>query len=286
MEAHHQPEYEKFMRQHTEVENARAVRKRKRSGDGTTQLKLYTNNNQVGINNRPDPKLQARWDDSVVKLVSETGISFFACDKLGILLEAIWPSGKFRLKVRSRVSSHVTERRLILKVDVFSILISVAQEDGGLPGVAFTSDMWRSRALDSFLSLTCHLINASMELVKIVPFVQYFGDNKHSGHNIKLMMDQFLKVIGMDGDQVAKVCVTDNASNNKVMFHHQQSSTSMWTKLWTNVRSLPPSFGGRRGTKMSSKKPASKLKQASRCQRFQTKLVGTVRRQMLQPPSL
>ena len=237
MEAHHQPEYEKFMKQHTEVENARAVRKRKRSGDGTTQLKLYTNNNQVGIDNRPDPKLQARWDGAVVKLVSETGISFFACDKLGILLEAIWPSGNFRLKVRSRVtvSRHVTERSSILKVDVFSILITVAQEDGGLPGVAFTSDMWRSRALDSFLSLTCHLINSSMELIKIVPFVQYFGDNKHSGYNIKLLMDQFLQVIGMERDQVAKVCVTDNASNNKVMF---RLSGGNLTAYYCNIHTM------------------------------------------------
>lgn len=239
MEAHHQPEYEQFLRQHNEVENARAERrKRKRSGDGTMQLKLFSNNNnQVGLDNRLDPKLQARWDDAVVKFVSETGISFFNCEKLGILLEAIWPNGKLRLKVKSRVtvSRHVKERSLSLKVEVFSILISVAQEDGGLPGIAFTSDLWRSRALDSFMALTCHFINASMELIKLVPFIQYFGDNRHTGYNIKLMMDQFLRVIGMDGDQVAKVCVTDNASNNKVMF---RLSNGVLTAYYCNIHTM------------------------------------------------
>lgn len=233
MEAHHEKQNEKFLQQHAHIENARSERrKRKRSGDGTKQLTLFSNNNQMGIDNRLDPKLQGRWDTAVVKFVSETGISFFACEKLGILLEAIWPS-KLRLAVRSRqtVSRHIAERSLSLKVEVFSILICAGE--GGLPGIAFTSDMWRSRTLDSFMSLTCHFINAEMELIKIVPFVQYFGENRHTGYNLKVMMDQFIEAIGMSGDVVAKTCVTDNASNNKVMFRLTDNLDAYYCNIHT-----------------------------------------------------
>lgn len=236
MEAHHEEENIQFMKQHKAVEDSRAEkRKRKRSGDGTKQLKLFNNNSMVGVDNRHDPKLQSRWDDAVVKFVAETGISFYACQKLGILLEAIWTSGNFRLRVKSdvTVSRHVTERSLSLKVEVFSILKCAALEDGGLPGIAFTSDLWRSRALDSYMALTCHFITADMELIKLVPFVQYFGDNRHTGCNLKLMMDQFIKTIGMDNPQIIKTCVTDNASNNKVMFRLSNNLQEYYCNIHT-----------------------------------------------------
>ena len=221
LEAHHGSAYEKMMQQHADVETRRDERrKRKRSGDGLKQFKLTGNNNNVlTLNNKLDPKLQARWDASVVKFVSETGISFFACEKLGILLEAIWPQGRPRLIARSQwtVSRHVAERSLSLKVDLYSILVSAAQEENDFPGIAFTTDMWRSRALDSYMALTAHFINKQMKLVKIVPFVEYFGQNRHTGCNIMLFMDQFMKAIGMDGDHITKTVVCDNASNNKVM---------------------------------------------------------------------
>ena len=233
MEAHHEKENEKFLKQHAHIEKARAEKRKRKRGDGTMQLKLFSNNNnRLGLDNRLDPKMQERWDAAVVKFVSETGISFFACEKLGILLEAIWPN-KLRLAVKSQwtVSRHVAERSLSLKVEVFSILICAAKD--GLPGIAFTSDMWRSRALDSFMSLTCHFINAEMELIKVVPFVQYFGDNRHTGYNLKLMMDQFIEAIGMTGDSVVKTCVTDNASNNKVMFRLSDNLDSYYCNIHT-----------------------------------------------------
>ena len=236
MEAHHDVENVLFLKQHRAVEEARAEkRKRKRSGDGTKQLRLISNNNKMEVDNQKDPKLQARWDDAVVTLVSETGISFFACQKLGVLLEAIWPNGKLRLRVKSdtTVSRHVTERSLSLKVEVYSILICAALDDGGLPGIALTSDMWRSRALDSFMSLTCHFITATMHLIKLCPFVQYFGENRHTGSNIKLMMDQFLSVIGIDRPNIIKTCVTDNAGNNKVMFRMSEELQEYYCNIHT-----------------------------------------------------
>ena len=219
MEAWHAQENQKMKKKHEEIENLRAAnRKRKRtgSGDGTQQLTLISNNNnQIVVDNKIDPKLQARWDEAVVKFVAKTGESFNCGEKLDILLKAIW-NGRLRLKVHTRftVSRHVAERSLSLKVEVFSILNTAAKDSGGF---AFTTDLWRSRALDSFMAFTAHFINKEMKLQKFVPFVQHFGNNPHTGLNIKIFVDQFLEVLGMDGIENTKTIVCDNASNNKVM---------------------------------------------------------------------
>ena len=216
MEAWHPEAFEKMKSKHEELQILRETRKRKRAGDRTRQLTLISNNNnQLSVENKMDPKLQARWDDAVVKFVSETGVSFQCCEKLDILLDAVW-NGRMRLKVRSRttVTKHVGARSLCLMADVYNILNVMAKECGGF---GFTTDLWTSRALDSFMAFTCHFINKEMELQKFVPFVEYFGVNRHTGRNIKLFINQFLAALGMDGNDISKTIVCDNASNNKVM---------------------------------------------------------------------
>ena len=221
------------MEQHQKVETAREVARRKRKHwDGNKQQFLVGNeNNYLSVFRKPDPKLQARWDDSVVNYVAETGVSFQACEKLVTPLRAIWPNG-LRLKVRhaTTVSRHVHERSLSLKIELYSLLHMLKDSIGGL---AFTTDMWRSRALDSYLALTAHVMTEDMELFKMVPFVQYFGPNRHTGENIHLMMDQMLKAIGMDSDNISKTCVSDNASNNKVMFDLSNNLQSYYCCLHT-----------------------------------------------------
>ena len=88
MEAHHKEEFKKMESQKEEREILRKKRKRKRSGDGdgTKQLKLIgNNNNNLGLNNKLDPKVQERWDNAVVKFVYETGSSFRSCNKFDMV---------------------------------------------------------------------------------------------------------------------------------------------------------------------------------------------------------
>ena len=223
MQAHHKEEYEKLEIQQQQVEELRSIKKRKKS-DGHRQLRLIgTNNNQIGLNNKLDPKVQARWDEAVVQYVTETGTSFRSCEKFDILLKAVWPNGKPRVNVRSgqTVSKHVGKESQNLIGEVYSILSQSKEETRG---IAFTSDMWRSRALDSFMSLTAHFISKDYELVVLVPFVTWFGHNRHTGVNIKLLLDQFFKILGLDGEHIYRTVVTDNASNNGVMFRLSRDS--------------------------------------------------------------
>ena len=221
MESHHESSYRQMMIQYEHVEQLRrekADRKRKRSGDGTTQLKLFVsgNNNQVSVDKRLDPELQSRWDTAVVDFVAEAGVSFEVCTKLDILLRSIWPNGRLRVKVRNgnTVSSHVSKMSIDLKRDVYSIIKSDRDQTKSF---AFTTDLWRSRSLDSFMALTCHYINGEFELVKLVPFIEYFGSNRHTGENLQVMMDQFMSALGLEGEEFGKYVVCDNASNNVVM---------------------------------------------------------------------
>ena len=54
-----------------------------------------------------------------------------------------------------------------------------------------------------------------MVLVKLVPFVGFFGTKRHTGHNIRLVLDQFIENLELDEKDINKYIVMDNASNNK-----------------------------------------------------------------------
>lgn len=134
-------------------------------------MKLFSNNNnKIVVDNRLDPRLQSRWDAAVVEFVYEAGVSFEVCQKLDILLHSIWPTGKLRVTVRNArtVSRHVSQKSTSLKVDVYSIIKADSVKNKAF---AFTTDLRRSRALDSFMALTCHYINDEFQLVKLVPFI-------------------------------------------------------------------------------------------------------------------
>ena len=219
MKAHHEPQYIKMMEQQELILNLRREKAERKKGynDKTVQLKLFSgNNNTLAVNQKLDPQLQSRWDAAVVDFVSESGVSFGACQKLDILLRAIWPTGRLKLKVRNAVtvSRHIDERSIQQKVDLYSI-INAARTN--TKSFSFTTDLWKSRSNDSFMALTCHYVNSDYELIKLVPFIQFFGVNRHTGKNLKVMMDQFMEVLGLGGSEYQTYVVLDNASNNKVM---------------------------------------------------------------------
>ena len=188
----------------------------KKKKENLGQPKLSFKGGQLTVNFQRDPEMQARWDRAVVHYLSETFSSFQSASKMGILLNAIWPSGKHKIQVRSdkTIAKHVEETSAELLKNMYAIICSVvADGEGG--GVACTSDIWTSRLLASFMSLTIHLITDEMELLKFCPFVNYMDGIKHTGENILITLTNFLKKLGLDELKVRKVIVMDNAANNK-----------------------------------------------------------------------
>ena len=86
-------------------------------------------------------------------------------------------------------------------------------EDGG--GIAFTSDIWSNRTSDSFMSLTSHMITEDMELVHFTPFVSYMDGKRHTGEAIGLKFENFMRKLSLDGPNVQRFVVMDNAAPNK-----------------------------------------------------------------------
>ncbi len=72
-----------------------------------------------------------------------------------------------------------------------------------VPHVALTSDLWTSRATESYITITCHLLSAAWEL-KLLVLDTFKFELSHTAEHIAEKWDISSKII---------VIVTDNASN-------------------------------------------------------------------------
>lgn len=216
---HKGPLLDKYLETDTKVEKLRAgaaekllAAKKKKETIG--QSKLSFKNGQLSMSQCHDPQMQSRWDEAVVLYTSETFTSFRAAAKMDILLRAIWPSGRFKIQVRSNVTvgKHVSMTAETLRSELYPIIAAETEEGGA---VAFTSDIWTNKTRESFMSLTAHKINKDFDYLRFCPFVNFMDEKKHTGQNIAIKFDNFLRKLNLDGPDIRKYVVLDNAPNNK-----------------------------------------------------------------------
>ena len=93
--------------------------------------------------------------------------------------------------------------------DLFGIVSSINDNTFAF---SFTTDMWTNTRLDSFMSLSLHVITEDGLLLKLVPFVSSFKEC-HTGKNIRLKLDAFMAALGIGSRSFTKRVVSDNASN-------------------------------------------------------------------------
>ena len=217
---HKGPLLEKFLLTEEKIEKLRAeaaekILAAKKKRENVNQPKLaFNKSGQLSLNFEHDKAMQERWDNAVVLYISETFTSFRAASKMNILLKAIWPSSRLKINVHSpkTIAKHVSQESELLQKEIY-LIISSMMEDGG--GIAFTSDIWSNRTSDSFMSLTSHMITEDMELVHFTPFVSYMDGKKHTGEAIVLKFESFMRKLSLDGPNVQRFVVMDNAANNK-----------------------------------------------------------------------
>ena len=65
-------------------------------------------------------------------------------------------------------------------LDDIASIISTVKKSGDLKSVAFTTDVWTSRAMDPYMCLTIHFIDKNWHLHRWTPFVKPFPDS-HTG---------------------------------------------------------------------------------------------------------
>ena len=218
----HRKDYEKYLKKKDEVmEKRREIRdnsvKRKYVGQDlfkTKQSKLSCINGILDMKPPPtDPKFQREFINSVVNFAVECGISFNAlsgpafCGMVGVLNK----HSRFKVDVISRINlaKHVTKNAEELLKDITAIIKSCR---GDMECVSFTSDIWTSGNSESFISLTVHWIDKEWILHRWTPFVKHFPD-RHTGKLIKVKLDEMIRNLGLDSQDIIKYVVNDNAAN-------------------------------------------------------------------------
>lgn len=194
---------------------AAEIKAKKNGGDGMKQQKLVSINQQVMVELPPeiDKETQARWDEAVMMFCAETMCSFSICEKLVILLKAIWPHGRWKVRVKDRttISRQITTMAKEYYQDIRDIVYSIKD----LGGLGATSDIWKNKANYSFMCMTMHIITQEWELIKFVPHVTYFGPIRHTGENIRDWMLLFLDKLGLKERNLKVYLTMDTAKNNK-----------------------------------------------------------------------
>jgi len=220
-----------------EEEKRKEDKRKGKSADGTKQLKLFSNNNnqvQIQVVNHC-PETQRRWDKAVVNYLCQTFSSFSSCEKHQILLLALYPSGKFKIKIRSRktISAHVSLQAEALMKDMIKVL-TVLKETRGLSGIGMTSDMWSAdRIKESYISLTLQLLDDNFEMIRMTPFVSYFGNLSHSGVNIRAKLEEKLRKLQIIDPKIQLYMTMDNASPNKTAMRNMDRVEALWCIIHT-----------------------------------------------------
>ena len=206
----------------------------KKKKETISQSTLSFKNGQLSTSVQKDPEMQRRWDEQVVLFTSETFTSFRASEKLDILLKAIWPGGRSKIQVRAHqtVSTHVAKTAETLREELYPI-IGADMDAGG--GVAFTSDIWTNKQRESFMSMTAHKITEDFDFWKFCPFVSFMDGKRHTGQNIVIKFDNFLHKLNLDGPDIKRFVILDNASNNKKF---SRLSTDRVETLWCVCHTL------------------------------------------------
>lgn len=215
---------EKILQQKAEHEKKRLERirvgKESKKDESMKQQRLVPGGSgdqrSLMIEPRHDPQMQKRFDQAVVHFAAKTGVSFGALSNgnIDILIKAFFPKSNPKVHGRhtSTISRHTSLEADKIRRQVFSIVLSSKKD---CHSYSFTSDMWKDLAMDSFISLTQHFITNDGDYIKLVPFCEYFGKRKHTGENIKISIEEMMKALSLDDENIEKNIVLDNASNNK-----------------------------------------------------------------------
>lgn len=154
-----------------------------------------------------DGAKQEKYDKAVLELIGCNSLPFSLVDSdeykslVGLLDKTI------NLKHSTTVSRQMAKYCEGIKEDVNKVI-----KGGADAAIAFTTDIWTSRAHDSYISLTVHFIDKEFQLNFWTAQCRPFPE-EHSGEQIRRVMEEeMLEELGISKD-LPKWTVADNASN-------------------------------------------------------------------------
>ena len=155
-----------------------------------------------------DSVTQVKFDEAMVDFFADSFVPFYVAGR-DSFRNVINVANK-RITVKhpttySRKSEEVAKNVFGKVCDI----IATFKDD--LESVAFTTDLWTSRAEDCCISLTASFIDPSWRLHRWTPFVKPFL-GRHTGVLISVELDKMIEALDLK-DSTAKYCINDNAAN-------------------------------------------------------------------------
>ena len=100
---------------------------------------------------------------------------------------------------------------------------------------SFSSDMYRSKNNSSVISLTVHFKTPDNKMFKVTAYAEYFGPRHHTGANIDFSLRAFMTELSLDGPEIRRYIILDNAANNvKAM----RLGTNLFDVIWCVIHTL------------------------------------------------
>ena len=191
------------------------------------QCKLFktgTNNlssTSITESNKLSKEFQLIYDEALIKFIAKKHISFSLLsgkdweEFLGIFTGWKTKIPKVQIKHRVTLSRQAAKKADDVRLSLVSI---VEKYKNDLKCVCLTTDIWTSRNMDPFISLTLQFLTSEMEMIRMVPYVSHF-EAKHNATNINLELSSMMEELGLGGPEIVKYICTDNASNMKAAIH-------------------------------------------------------------------
>lgn len=267
LQTHNEKYVKKLLSQRDHVDGLKKKAKemRKKSFDGTKQMKLFASGSDktLRVEQVGDKAMQERYDKARVTFAARTMTSFYSLQHTDLFAKALLPKTHHRLqhKTAKTISIHCGKMADEMRRDIFSIILG---EKDSCQTFSFTSDMWKSGNCCSFVALTIHFLTKNWDLVKLLPFSEYFGaSRKHTAENILLSLDSMMAVFGIEGSDFSKYILLDNASNNKKAMRLSDDYLPVWCCNHTLQLAIGDSFKAKLG-QVSIKRILTKCKAVSK----------------------
>lgn len=240
IQTHHKQYVKKWEEQKDANDKLRASynpirKKNKKTDDGTKQQTLFGGNQGIlQVESRHDAGAQKRFDEARVMFCAMTMTPFNALQHDHLYVKALCPKSHHRIQIKTpqTISSHTRKKAVELRKTILSLILTAKKNNQSF---SFSSDMYRSRNNSSVISLTVHFKTPDNKMFKLTAYAEYFGPRRHTGANIEFSLRAFMTELGLDGPEIRRYIILDNAANNvKAM----RLGTDLFEVIWCVIHTL------------------------------------------------
>ena len=212
LKTRHPEKYKEFAAEEAEREKENDSKKRKKSSTAEDEeaaskqqkLDVFLGRDKYD----KDSVTQVKFDEAMVEFFADSFVPFYVAGRDSFRNVINIANKRITVKHPTTYSRQTEEAAKKTLAKVCDIIGTFKDE---MESVAFTTDLWTSRAGDCYISLTAHFIDPLWRLHRWTPFVKPFH-GRHTGVLISVELDNMIAGLKMK-DNVAKYCVNDNAAN-------------------------------------------------------------------------